>query len=225
MKRIHLALVVVIVGLLVVTAGFIPLTKTVVVTEQKTKEVIIYREETKTKVEMYTEEQVIGTESKQEVLLKESIPVVRGSTSGKTFSLTAGDIIIFKAHSTDTMMISFTGQGEIYMSIEMGTDIEKEFTIKKDGEHTMLYSPASVTTDIVIDFDIIRIYEAPITEEVEKTREVEYTERVPYTEEVPYTEKTAKEEKYTLDLLKYLGAGIAIVGLVLYIWGKRSKKT
>lgn len=110
------------------------------------------------------------------------------------------------------------------MSLEMGTDIEKEFTIRKDGEHTMLYSSASVTTDIVINFDVTRIYEAPITEEVEKTRTVEYTEKVPYTEEVPYTEKTAKEEKYTLDLLRYLGAGIAIVGLVLYIWSKKSEK-
>lgn len=51
-----IGLAVVIVGLIVLTAGFIPLTREVVVTEEKVKEVTEYREEKKTREEPYTEE-------------------------------------------------------------------------------------------------------------------------------------------------------------------------
>lgn len=227
MKRTKGYIALIMVGVIILAAGFIPLTRETIVTEEKIKEEIEYREETKTREEVYTEEEIVGTELKEEVLLRESVPVVRSSTMGKTFELTAGDIVRIKAHSDDTMMLSFTGQGDIYMSLEMGTDIEKEFTIEKDGEHTLLYSPASVTKDIVIDFDIVRVYSAPVVEEVEKTRTVEYTEDVPYTKEVPYTEQVTKEEKYTVGYLKYAGIGVIIAGVALFIWEsqKRSKLT
>lgn len=205
-------------------AGFIPLTRREIVTDEKIKKVTEYKEETKTREEIYTEENIVGFETREEVLFRESAPVTRASTLGKTFELTEGDIIKFKAHADNDMMLSFTGQGEIYMSLEIGTDIEKEFTIKKDGEHSLLYSSALVTQDVVIDFDIVRVYNEPITEDVEKTRTVEYTEKIPYTVEVPYTEKTAKEVEYTLDYLKYLGAGVVVAGLAVYVWGFRKQK-
>jgi hypothetical protein len=223
MKRTHLYTVVMILGVVVLAAGFIPLTRTVTATEEKITQVTEYREETKTREEPYTEEVIIGTEPREEVLLRESLPVVRGSTMGESFELTVGDVIIFKAHSDSNMMVSFSGQGEIYMTLEVGTDIEKELTIKKDGEHTLLYSSASVTTDIVIDFDIVRVYSASIVEKVEKTRTVEYTEKIPYTVDVPVTEKVAQEETYTLDYLRYLGIIVIIMGVGLSIWERQKK--
>lgn len=212
-----IGLAVVIVGLIVLAAGFIPLTREVVVTEEKAKEVTEYREEKKTREEPYTEE-VEKTETKEEVLLRESITVRKASTFGEDFELTAGDKIIFKAHSDDDMIISFFGKKEFYLSMEISKDIEREFIIKEDGGHTLLYSPLSVTEDIVIDFDILRVYTATTTEEVEKTKTVEYTEKVPYTVKVPYTEEVTKEEEYTLDYLKYLGAALVITGLVLVVY-------
>lgn len=220
MERKKAGTVIMVIGLLILAAGFIPLTKTVVVTEEKTRTITEYREETKTKEEPYIEEKVTGTEKKEEVLLRESILVIRTSILGKTFTLTAGDIIRFKAHADGDMMISFTGQGEIYMSGELGTDIEKEFTIKKDGEHTLLYS-APVAKDITINFDIVRVYNAPVVEKVEKTRIVEYKEKVPYTVEEPYTEQRAREEKYNVWYLQYCGIGVAVAGLLL--WGFKPK--
>jgi hypothetical protein len=225
MKRTTLAALIIVLGLLIAAAGVIPLSRRVIVTEEKVMQVTEYREETKTKEETYYEETVIGTEPKEEVLLHESVPVNRGSTLGSTFTLTAGDIVTIKAHSEGgTMMLSFTGQGEIYMGLEVGEDIDKEFTIKKDGEHSLLYSSADVTNDIVIDFDVTREYEEPITEEEEKTRTVEYTEKVPYTVDVPYTEQTARKETYTLDYLKYTGIVVVILGIALYIAARKSKK-
>ena len=224
MKRTTIGIALIVLGVLIVAAGFIPLMRREIVTEEKTKKVTEYREETKTREETYTEEQIIGFETKDEILFKESVPVTRGSTLGKTFELTEGDIIKIKACADSDMMLSFTGQGEIYMSLEIGTDIEKEFTIKKSGEHNLLYSSALVIQDVVIDFDIVRVYNEPITEEVEKTRTVEYTEKIPYTVDVPYTEKTAKEVEYTLDYPKYLGAGVVVAGLAVYVWGFRKQK-
>lgn len=223
MKRTHLYTAIIILGVVVLVGGFIPLTRTVTVTEEKITQVTEYREEAKTREEPYTEEVVIGTEPREEVLMRESLPVVRGSTMGGSFELTAGDVIIFRAHSDNDMMVSFSGQGEIYMTLEVGTDIEKEITIKKDGEHTLLYSSASVTTDIVIDFDIVRMYSAPIVEEVEKTRTVEYTEKVPYTVDVPVTEKVAQEETYTVSYFRYLGIIVIIMGVGLFIWERQKK--
>lgn len=211
-------------GLILVAAGFIPLERKVIVTEEKMITITEYKEETKTREEPYTEEKIVGTENKEEVLLKESILVVRASTLGKSFDLRAGDILKITAHADDLMMLSFTGQGEMYMSLEVGKDIEKEFTIKKDGEHTLLYSSASVTKDITIDFEITRLYEVPIVEKVEKTRTVQYTEKIPYTTDVPMTEKTARKTIYTLDYLRYLGIGLLMVGAALYVMSKRGKK-
>jgi hypothetical protein len=225
MKRTTLAALIIVLGLLIAAAGVIPLSRRVIVTEEKVMQVTEYREETKTKEETYYEETVIGTEPKEEVLLHESVPVNRGSTLGSTFTLTAGDIVTIKAHSEGgTMMLSFTGQGEIYMGLEVGEDIDKEFTIKKDGEHSLLYSSADVTNDIVIDFDVTRKYEEPITKEEEKTRTVEYTENVPYTVDVPYTEQTAKKETYTLDYLRYTGIVVFVLGVALYITSRKPKK-
>ncbi|MBU7015942.1 MAG: hypothetical protein HXS44_00420 [Theionarchaea archaeon] len=223
MKRTHLYTAMIILGIVVLAGGFIPLTRTVTATEERITQVTEYREETRTKEEPYIEEVVIGTEPREEVLLRDSIPVVRGSTLGKSFELTAGDVIIFEAHSDSDMMVSFSGQGEIYMTLEVGTDIEKEITIKKDGEHTLLYSSASVTTDIVIDFDIVRVYNAPIVEEVEKTRTTEYTEKIPYTVDVPVIEKVAQEETYTLGYFRYLGITVIIMGGGLFIWERQKK--
>jgi hypothetical protein len=221
MKHMKIGMIVIILGLVVVLAGFIPLTRRAIVIEEKIMEETEYRKETKTKEESYTEEVITGTESREEILLRESIPVMRGSTSGKRFELTAGDIIKFRAHSDEEMMISFTGQGEIYMSLEIGTDIEREFTVKKDGEYSLLYSSASVLKDIVIDFDIFRIYEEPVTELIEKIRTVEYMETVPYTVQVPYVEKTATEEQYTVTYFKYGGIGLLLVGAIICILSKK----
>ena len=210
-------------GLVIITAGFIPLTRTVVSEETKTKEITEYREETKTREEPYTEE-VTESETKEEILLKESITVKKGSTSGRDFELTAGDTIIFKAHSEDDMIISFIGKKEFYISMQTSKDIEKEFTIKEDGGHTLLYSPLSVTKDIVIDFDIVRVYTETVVKTVEKTRTVEYTEQVPYTSEVPYTEDVSATETYTLEYLIYVGVVVVIIGLVLLFWEFRTSK-
>lgn len=225
MKRTTLAMVVIVLGLLVVVAGIIPLNRRVIVTEEKIMQVTEHREESRTKEETYTEETVIRTETKKETLLQEEISVTPGSTLGSTFTLVAGDIITLKAHSEGgSMMLSFTGQGEVYMGLDVGEDIEQEFTIRKDGEHSLLYSSADVSKDIVIDFVVIRIYEEPITEKEEKTRTVEYTETVPYTVDVPYTEQTAKKESYTLDHLKYVGIVVIILGVALYTVSRKSKK-
>ncbi|MBU6996617.1 MAG: hypothetical protein HXS41_06470 [Theionarchaea archaeon] len=225
MKRTALATLIIVVGLLVAVAGIIPLSRRVIVTEEKIMQVTEYREENRTKEEIYYEETVIGTESREEILLHESIPVTRGSTLGSTFTLTAGDIVTVKAHSEGgNMMLSFTGQGEIYMGLEVGEDIDQEFTIKKDGEHSLLYSSADVTKDIVIDFDVIRKYEESITEEEERTRTVEYTEKVPYLVDVPYTEQTAGKETYTLDYLRYTGIVIVVLGTALYMASRKSKR-
>lgn len=236
MNLTKVSIVIIIGGLIILAAGFIPLTRTVIVTEEKTKEIIEYREETKTKKETKTKEEpyteeITESETREEVLLKESIPVAKGSTSGTTFELTAGDVIIFKAHSDDDMIISFIGGKEFYISMEIGKHIEKEFTIKEDGEHTLLYSPVSVTKDIVIDFDITRVHTVTVVKKVEKTRTVEYTEdvesteKVPYTVEVPYTEEIPQEEKYTLKPLRYIGIGVVLIGLVLFYGeSKKSRK-
>ncbi len=106
--------------------------------------------------------------------------------------------------------------------MEISKDIEREFIIKEDGGHSLLYSPLSVTKDIVIDFDIVRVYTATTVEEVEKTKTVEYTEKVPYAVEVPSTEEVTKEEKYTLNYLKYLGAALVIIGLGLVVYKSKS---
>ncbi|MBU7031067.1 MAG: hypothetical protein HXS53_00925 [Theionarchaea archaeon] len=215
-------IIVVVLGVILLIAGFIPFTKTVVITEEKSVEETEYREELKAREEVYTEEEVVGEEEKEEVLWKDSIPVTRASTMGKEFELKKGDIIVFKAHSDDDMMISFTGQGYVYMSIEIGERIEKEFTIMADGAHTLLYSSASVTTDIVIDFTIMRKFIQPIVEAVEKTRVVEYTERVPYTVEVPIVEQSAREEPYTIEGFRYAGMGILVIGIFLLLQKKKS---
>jgi hypothetical protein len=225
MKRTQVGMVVLIVGVIILAAGFFPLTRKVIVTEEKTMETIEYKEETRTREESYYEEEVVGTETKKEVLLEEEVPVVRASTLGKTFELKEGDVIQFEAHADDVMMISFTGLGDMYMSLELGKDIEKEFTIRKTGEHTLLYSSASVTVDIVIDFYIARIYEEEIVEQVEKTRTAEYTERVPYTVETPYTEQTAKKEQYTLDYLRYAGIVIILLGGAIYILSRKPQSS
>lgn len=223
--------VIIISGLVILAAGFVPLTRTAIVTEEKISEVTEYKEEVRTREEPYTEETITGTETREEPLFQKSVFATRGSTAGETFQLKAGDIIKFKAHADGEMMISFTGEGEIYMSLVIGTDIEKEFTIRKDGQHTLLYSSASVTEDITINFDIVRVYTVPIVEKVEKTRTVEYTEKVPYTVKVPVTEETAREEKYTLNFLRYAGTGVITFGLFLLLFerkpeprGKREKK-
>jgi len=91
--------VVVIGGLVLLAAGFVPLTRTI-------------PEETE-------------TGSKKEVLLRGPISVAGGSTSGISFELAAGDVIIFKAHADDDMMVSFIGQKEFYMSMEIGSAIEE----------------------------------------------------------------------------------------------------
>ena len=223
MKLRHIYMTVIIIGVLILAAGFIPLTRTVPVTEEKMTQVTEYKEEVKTKEEVYTEEVVTGSEQKEEVLWRKSVPVLAGSTMGETFALTAGDIITLKATSDSDIMLSFTGQGDIYMTLEIGKTIEKEFTIKNDGDHTLLYSPASVTEDAVIDFDIVRVYDAPVVEEVEKTRTVEYTENVPYTTEVPIVEKTTREEQYTVDFLRYIGISVAAFGVFSYLQETRKK--
>lgn len=225
MKRTKVGITLMVAGLIMLAAGFIPLTRKIVVTEEKVMETTEYTEEVRTREEPYTEEVLIGTEPQEEILLRDAIPVVRASTLGKTFELKEGDKILFKAHSDDTMLISFTGKGEIYMSLEKGTDIEKEFIIEEDGEHSLLYSSGSVADDIVISFDIVRVYLSPITETVEKTRTVEYTEQVPYTELVPYTERTAKDEKYSVSYLRYIGAIAAGAGLVLYVRESTKKQS
>jgi uncharacterized protein YjeT (DUF2065 family) len=216
----HTGLIAIVIGVVIITAGFIPLTKTVISEETKLKEEIEYTTETKTREEPYTEE-VTATESKEEILLKESITAQKGSTAGKEFDLKEGDVIIFKAHSDDDMIISFIGKKEFYISMRMGKDIEEEFTIQEDGMHTLLYSPLSVTEDIVIDFDITRVYTETTVETVEKTKTVEYTEQVPHTKEVPYTEEVSTKEEYTLDYLRYAGVLVVIIGVVLLIWESR----
>lgn len=163
--------VLVIGGLVILAAGFVPLTRTI------------------------PEEE---TESKKEVLLRGPISVAGGSTSGISFELAAGDVIIFKAYADDTMMISFIGQQEFYLSMEIGSTIEEEFIIKEDGEHTLLYSPVSVIKDIVIDFDIVRVY----TVDAVKKEESGHIKEV--------------HQKYTLQPLKFIGVGVVVLGLVLY---------
>ncbi|MGD2247166.1 MAG: hypothetical protein PVF58_02085 [Candidatus Methanofastidiosia archaeon] len=216
----YTGLIAVVIGVVLIAAGFIPLTKTVISEETKIKEEIEYTTETKTREEAYTEE-VTTTESKEEILLKESIIAQKGSTAGKEFDLKEGDTIIFKAHSDDDMIISFIGKTEYYISMQMGKDIEEEFTIQEDGRHTLLYSPLSVNKDIVIDFDITRVYTEIKVETVEKTKPVEYTEEVPHTKEVPYTEEVSTEKVYTLDYVRYAGVLVVIIGVVLLVWESR----
>ncbi len=217
MKRTKLGTILIAMGLLLLAAGFVPLTKRVIVTEEKVIETVEYKEETKTREEPYYEETVVGTESKEEVLLEDTITVMPGGTPGTIFELTERDIIKLEAHADNEIMLTFSGQGEVYIGSEIGTDIEKEFTIKKGGEHTLLYSSRSLTDAAVVDFYLVRFYEEDIVEKVEKTRTVEYTEQVPYTVEVPIIEKTAKKEQYTLDYLKYAGIGVVVVGVVVYL--------
>lgn len=225
MKRTKLGTVLIVLGFLLLAAGFVPLTRRVIITEEKIMETVEYKEETKTREETYYEETVVGTESKEEVLLEETITVMPGGTPGTTFELTEGDIIKLEAHADSEIMLTFSGQGEVYLGSEIGTDIEKEFTIKKGGEHTLLYSSRSVTEAAVVDFYLVRVYEEDIVEEVEKTMTVEYTEQVPYTVEVPITEKTAQKEQYTLDYLKYAGIVVVVVGVAVYLSQKpKSKK-
>lgn len=207
----------IILGMILVIAGFIPFTRTDIVTGETLMEKTEYTEEVKTKEEVYTEEQVVGEEEKTETIWKESVTATRASTKGKEFELKKGDTIYLTAHADDTVMISFSGQGYVYLSMEMGTDIEKEYTIQADGTHTLLYSPASVTSDTTIDFEIVRTYVQPIVESVEKTRTVEYTEKVPHTVHVPVTEQTARYEQYTLSYLRYLGVAIMALGGVWII--------
>lgn len=224
MDRRKVALCLLVAGALMLVVGFVPLTGPEIVTEQKVKEVVQYREETKTREEPYTEETVVGTETREDVLLNESVFVMRASTLGRTFDLTAGDVIRIKAHADGLMMLSFSGQGDMYMTLETGKDIEKEITIRKDGEHTLLFSPAAVTEDITIDFDIVRVHEVPLVEKVEKTRTVEYVEKVPYTEEVPYTEQTVRKGGITT-YLRYAGVVVMGVGVVMaFLKGPRKSK-
>ncbi|MGD2247187.1 MAG: hypothetical protein PVF58_02190 [Candidatus Methanofastidiosia archaeon] len=223
MNRTIIAKTLVVIGILILAAGFVPLTRKVIVTEEKTIQQIEYKEETKTKQETYIEENIIDTETKQEILLEESISVRGGANLGNIFDLNQGDTIVLHATSEDKMLLTFSGRGILYIANEVGTDFEREFTIEKTGEHNLLYSSASVLTDIVIDFYIVRVYEEPIVEEVEKTRTVEYTEKVPYTVDVPIIEKTAKKETYTLDYLRYLGIVCIAVGVVVYGMVSRSR--
>lgn len=227
MNRMSVAIV--IVGLVMLGAGFIPLTRTVTVTEEKVKEVIeyreetTYREETKTKEEPYTEE-VTEDEIKEEVLLRESIDVKKSSTHTERFELTAGEVIIFNVHSEGEMLISFKGVAIAYISI--GKDFEAEVPIEVSGEYTLTYSTME---DATIDFDIVKTYTVSVVKTVEKTRtvtcteNVPYTEEIPYTVEVPYTEDVSKKETYTLDYLKYVGIGITAVGLALFIITREQK--
>ena len=59
MKRTALATLIIVVGLLVAVAGIIPLSRRVIVTEEKIMQVTEYREENRTKEEIYYEETVI----------------------------------------------------------------------------------------------------------------------------------------------------------------------
>jgi hypothetical protein len=217
------AKILVVIGVIILAAGFVPLTRKVIVTEEKTIQQIEYKEETKTEQETYIEENIIDTETKQEVLLEESISVIGGANLGNTFELTEGDIIALHASSEDKMLLTFSGQGILYIANEVGTNFEREFTIEKTGEHNLLYSSASVAVDIVIDFYVVRVYENPIVEEVEKTRTVEYTEKVPYTVDVPIIERTAKKETYTLGYLRYIGIACIAAGIVAYAMVSQSK--
>ena len=225
MKRTKVGTTLIVLGFLLVAAGVIPLTRRVIVTQEKVIETVEYKEETKTRQETYYEETVVGTESKKEVLLEDTVTASPGGTPGSLFDLTEGDIITLEAHADNEIMVTFSGQGEIYISSEIGTDIEKEFVIKKGGQHTLLYSSRSVVESAVIDFYVVRMYEEDIVEQVEKTRTVEYIEQVPYTVEVPITEKTAQKEQYTLDYLRYAGIGVIIIGVVVYLQRPKSKKS
>jgi hypothetical protein len=222
MNRVPWSLLIIVIGVLIAIAGFIPFTQTTIVTTETVMEKTEYREEVKTREEVYTEEKIVGEEEREEPLWKETITAHKASTAGREFELKRGDTILFAAHSENDIMISFTGQGHVYMSMEVGTDIEKEFSIKADGTHTLLYSPASVKEDAVIAFHIVRITLEPITESVEKTRTVEYTERIPYTVEVPITEQIPREDRYTITPLRYCGMGIIIIGGILFVWRTQS---
>lgn len=225
MKRTKAGTILIVLGFLLIAAGVVPLTRRVIVTEEKVIETVEYREETKTRQETYYEETVVGTESKEDVLLEDTVTALPGGTPGSLFDLEEGDIITLEAHADNEIMLTFSGQGEIYISSEIGTDIEREFVIKKGGQHTLLYSSRSVTESAVIDFYLVRMYEEDIVEEVEKTRTVEYTEQVPYTVEVPIIEKTAQKEQYTLDYLRYAGIGVVVIGVVVYLLQRpKSKK-
>lgn len=221
MKHTTVAKALVVVGIIILAAGFVPLTRKVIVTEEKIIQQVKYREETKTREETYIEEKVISTETTQDVLLEDSISVRGGANLGNTFDLDQGDTIILQASSDDRMLLTFSGQGILYIANEVGTDFDKEFTIEKTGEHNLLYSSASVVVDIVVDFYVVRVYEDPIVEEIEKTRTVEYTEEVPYTVDVPIIEKTAKKETYTLNYLRYIG--IACIAAGIAVWFVQSK--
>ena len=228
MKRVSVA--VVIAGLIIVLVGFIPLTRTVTVTEEKVKEVVEYREETKyreetrTKEEPYTEEITVD-ETKEEVIFRESVKVRKSKTYNKEFELATGDVIIFKFNSEDDVFVTFMGPGVVY--ITSGKNYEEKITVREGGVFTLTYSAPSDTT---CDFDIYKTYTVSVVKTVEKTRTVTYTEEVPYTENVPYTvsvpytEETTKEETYTLDYLKYAGSGLIIVGLALYILTRMQKR-
>jgi hypothetical protein len=205
------------IGVILLFAGFIPFTRKAVHTTETMMETTEYREEVRTREEVYTEEKIVGEEEKEEVLWEETITVMKASTMGKEFELNKGDTILFSAHSESDIMISFTGQGHIYMSMDVGRDVEKECVIQADGTHTLLYSSASVREDAIITFKIVRISLQPITESVEKTRTVEYTERVPYTVEVPITEQTLSEVRSTFGELRYCGLGIMVIGGILFI--------
>ena len=231
----HVSVVVVIAGLIILVVGFIPLTRTITVTEEKVKEAVEYREETKyreetrTREEPYTEE-ITEDETREEVILRESIEARKSSTYKKKFELTAGDVIIFKFNSEDDIIVSFVGpaafMGPAIGYIATGKSYEEKIIIEQGGEYTLTYS---ANDDTIIDFDIYKTYTVSVVKKVEKTKTVTYTEKVPYAEKVPYivnvpyTEETTEEEEYTLEYLKYAGGCLIVVGLALLIIARKQK--
>jgi hypothetical protein len=55
------------------------------------------------------------------------------------------------------MIISFYGEEDFFISVEITRRIERTFIIRKDGICSLLYSPLSVPNDIMIDFDIVKV--------------------------------------------------------------------
>jgi uncharacterized protein YjeT (DUF2065 family) len=226
-------IVLVVVGILLMGAGFYPLRREVRFEEKGVREETWWREETglkevtKTREESYTEDiskNVFG----KEILLKKSVTVPQSTHISISFNLKEGDKIIIKAQSTDNMFISFFGFGMklIFVYMWTGKDYDREFKIDKDGEYTLTYSSFQGTKDIVINFDIVRMGIVVKVEKVQKSRMVEYTEqesyttKIPYTTNVPYTIITEKTEKYNIEALRYVGLFLILAGAFIF-WKNR----
>jgi hypothetical protein len=220
-----------VVGILLAGAEFYPLRREVRIEEKGVREETWWREETelkevtKTREEEYTEE-IKKEEFGEEVLLRKSISVPKSSTSGMHFDLRKGDKIIFRANALSDMIISFYGEEDFFISIEITRSIERTFIIRKDGIYSLLYSPLSIINDIVINFDIVKVGTIIKTEKVQKTRIIEYTEKEPYTTKIPYTTNvpytiiTEKKEKYNIEALRYVGLFLVLAGAFIF-WKDR----